>query len=133
MKHLWVAVLSLFGVASATKADGTEKTESELANEAHALVKTLQGEVATLKASLTQKEGELSNEKAAHQASKEELAKVQGRVVALEKGTELGQRSSARQEQSDKVDDPEQDAEVKAAYDHVNAYFDEYHPIIKKK
>lgn len=125
MKHLWVAVLSLFGVAAATKTDGTEKTEQELANEAHALVSALQGQLATAKSDLATAKSDLTAEKTAHETTKASLTEANEKVTAFEKLPPV-ERSQARKEGADPTPEVSQKApELVAAEAEIDAFMKE--------
>lgn len=87
MKHLWLSVASFFGATTATKADGTEKTEAELHNEVVQNLTELNNQVKLKDAKITELQNQLTEatnklntanssleaEKNAHQVTKDAL------------------------------------------------------------
>lgn len=128
MKHLWMSLLSIFGMVEPAKADGTEKTEADLAHEAHAHVQTLKAQLATAQSSLTAKQTELATLQGELTTAKTALTEANTKLAAFEKLPTVT-RSNARQEGTDPAaTTEEQDPEVVAAYNELNGHFDTYWP-----
>lgn len=128
MKHLWMAIISLFGMVEPAKADGTEKTEAELATEAHTHVKQLQAQLTTANAALATKQAELTTVQGELTTANAALAAANTKISAYENLPQVI-RSQARQEGTDPTPPSEKkDPEVEAAYQELNAHFDTYWP-----
>jgi len=128
MKHLWMAIISLFGMVEPAKADGTEKTEAELATEAHTHVKQLQAQLTTANAALATKQAELTTVQGELTTAKAALADANTKIAAYEKLPQVI-RSQARQQGNDPIPPiEEKDPEVEAAYNELNSHFDTYWP-----